>query len=226
MRCAQVTRLRRVGALALVLDDDSHHPPCLLAGLLAGRAAVAAAAGVPRRSVLAAARGWRVKSDLSWGVAASDYRHHVIDGWTIAEPYRVGVATGLGGYLFSPRALEGVDLMDYEGAPPEARLVDDIWMSGQLARAGVQRWVVPLPAAAAELPADTTSSLDRTMRQAGVTRGDANTRSIHFFADDWERSLWYLPGGQGGPRYKRWPSRLAIQTWTSLRERAMRWGWV
>lgn len=77
---------------------------------------------------------------------------HVTEGWRIAAPYRTGVATSGKGILLHPRAALGAfNLSDFGEAPGGAHFVDDIWLNGHLALAGVPRWVVPLPGEPADL---------------------------------------------------------------------------
>jgi hypothetical protein len=89
---------------------------------------------------------------------------HVIEGWRLAAPYQLGVATSGKGILLAPASLGGLNLSDFGDAPGGAHFVDDIWLNGHLAAAGVPRWVVPLPA----VPGDM-----QVGEPAGSTRGAA-----------------------------------------------------
>ena len=88
--------------------------------------------------------------------AALCFRGHVVAGrWKesravfgtrVSAPTRMDIVTGCGGILVKPRFFDGA-VFDYDGAPPSAFFVDDIWISGHLARRGVRRYLVPSPAA-------------------------------------------------------------------------------
>ncbi|PYL55263.1 MAG: hypothetical protein DMF29_03375 [Verrucomicrobia bacterium] len=100
----------------------------------------------------------------------------------IRETKRVAVITGTAGYFIQPRFFDSA-LWDYSSAPASAFYMDDIWISGCLARCGVEKYVVP------------ASSMMRTVReQSGtmtlydVPKGSvrSNTEVIRFFRDAWD----------------------------------------
>jgi hypothetical protein len=140
--------------------------------------------------------------DLSWGVAWDEVDRHVIAGYRLATPYRVGVLTANEGYLVLPRFFlppastpplaHAAPLLDGPSlARTPAHLVDDIWMAGSLAVARVPRLVVPLPAPPS---ADVTvvHTLETHMAAAGMDRGAANNAALGLFADAWRaEGLWY-----------------------------------
>ncbi len=82
--------------------------------------------------------------------------------------------------------------------PEECRLVDDIWMSGQLAARGVPRLVVPSDCAA--LDVSVQHPLDQLLAERGLSRARANDVALAHFRGAWEPGLWYQPGGEGTPR--------------------------
>ena len=66
-------------------------------------------------------------------VAASGWSVDRLKRQSTAKPGCVDIAQGFSGVLVDPRWLAGEDL----APPPEAWAVDDIWLSGQLARQGI-----------------------------------------------------------------------------------------
>jgi hypothetical protein len=100
----------------------------------------------------------------------------------IRETKRVAVITGTASYLIQPRFFD-VGLWDYSSAPASAFYVDDIWISGQLSRRGIEKYVVP------------ASSMMRSVREQSPTmtlydvpKGSvrSNTELLRFFRDTWE----------------------------------------
>ncbi|KAL4431316.1 hypothetical protein ABPG75_006572 [Micractinium tetrahymenae] len=216
---AEVARLRAApggGPLLLVCDDDFVHHPRLLETLLAGRQALLASGrqggassssgGGSRGSgseVAVGTRGYRVRPDFTWGVLPAEFDRHVTEGWRIASPYQTGVATSGKGILFHPQsALGAFNLSDFGEAPGGAHFVDDIWLNGHLAAAGVPRWVVPLPGEPADMQVNGDSPLDRRLARQQLSRWQANSDAIRFFQAAWEPGLLYRMGGAGGPRLR------------------------
>jgi len=153
-------------ATIVVVDDDVIYPRDFLETLLGWH-----------RRLPHAAIGYRGVA-LAAGTRFAELDHVFATG--IYDPARVDVLFGTWGYLLPPGVLpQGVH--DVDGAPEGLRWVDDVWVSGHLARAGVPRFVVP----ARRLPIETPSS----WRQAltfGVNRsGDNDERALKHFARDW-----------------------------------------
>ena len=102
-------------------------------------------------------------------------------GSRLRKAKRVAVITGCGSYLIQPRFFDSA-LWNYSDAPASAFYMDDIWISGNLDRRGVEKYVVP------------TSAMMRTARQqAGtmslhrVPRGRTyhNNEVVEYFRDTW-----------------------------------------
>lgn len=115
-------------ALVVALDDDVIYPRDYLETLLA----------VHRQHPRAALgwRGWRIEAD----VPPRRFRH--IWASAVKAPQPVDILLGWGGYLIPPGSLDNA-VFEYEGWPEAMRWVDDVWVSGHLARRGVARLVVP-----------------------------------------------------------------------------------
>ena len=137
----------------LYIDDDHSYCPDLVSTLVSYSNLETYA------NTAVGLRGWRVRSDLHWGVSPEEMQDHVADGWKLAEPFRVGVLTANEGYLIKPRFFLDVSKLEdhtldwSSGAPlldlhqlnaSAAHLVDDIWLNGHLSAQGIPRFVVPL----------------------------------------------------------------------------------
>ncbi|KIY48428.1 hypothetical protein FISHEDRAFT_58928 [Fistulina hepatica ATCC 64428] len=207
----------------IIVDDDHSYSPHLVSTLLqAHKAYPDAAVGF---------RGWRIRlfsPDLEWGVPSDEYDRHVIQGHMLAEPYRVGVLTANEGYLVVPRFFV-FNAISQNGRPIESEsisyetsaellnmlhlmsasghLADDIWMSGNLARQHVPRYVVPLPGPASVDVAH-TRRLDARLEAEGLSRTSVNGVALQRFSDAWiDEGIFYRfsrhaaskPPNHGGP---------------------------
>lgn len=153
-------------AVLIVVDDDVIYPRHFIEILLN-----------EHRRLRKAAFGFRGVR-LSQGVPFYALDHVFATG--ISEPAAVDVLFGTWGYLLPPRTL-GEAVHDFSGYAPQVRWVDDVWISGHLARAGVPRFVVR----ANELPLETPASF-RAALTAGINRsGENDETALKVFADDW-----------------------------------------
>jgi hypothetical protein len=100
----------------------------------------------------------------------------------IREVKRVAVITGTASYLIQPRFFDSA-LWDYSNAPASAFYVDDIWISAQLDRRGVEKYVVP-----ASRMMQSVRAQSGTMTLYHVPKGSvrSNTEVIKFFRDTWK----------------------------------------
>lgn len=167
-------------------------------------------------------RGWRIREDLQWGVGSDEYSDHVIEGWTLDDPYRASVLTANDGYLIFPRWFAGresgipdgsqqsaaglLDLAAMSSSP--AHLVDDIWMAGHLCVGRVPKFIVPLnigftgmsrrpkfylKTAVPSVDIARHPALEAHMAAEGRTRGEANNEALHLFEDAWrQEGLYYV----------------------------------
>lgn len=108
----------------------------------------------------------------------------------VQKPNQVAVITGCGSYLIQPRFFDSA-LWNYSEAPVSAFYMDDIWISGNLDRRGIEKYVVP------------ASAMMRTVRQQSgtmslhrVPRGRTyhNNETVEFFRDTWNvfSSRWTM----------------------------------
>ena len=111
-------------------------------------------------------------------------------GSRLRKAKRVAVITGCGSYLIQPRFFDSA-LWNYSDAPASAFYMDDIWISGNLDRRGVEKYVVP------------TSAMMRTTRQQAGTmslhrvpwgRTYHNNEVVEYFRDTWNvfSSRWTM----------------------------------
>jgi hypothetical protein len=165
------TLLEEPGACVVVVDDDVVYPRGFLAALLAGhRADPGAALGL---------RGVRLEPGVPFPALP-----HVLCS-ALPTPAPVDILFGTWGYLVPPGALAGA-VHDFSHAPEAVRWVDDVWISGHLARRGVRRVVLPTRGFPVETPASWTQALTD-----GPNRSGANDAvAIAYFDGDW--------GGQSG----------------------------
>lgn len=153
-------------AALIVVDDDVIYPRRFLEALLqTHRAHSGAAIGY---------RGVR----LQRGVRFADLEH--IFATSVAEATAVDVLFGTWGYLLPPRVLPDA-VHDLSSGPPELRFVDDVWISGHLARAGVPRLV----ARAGELPLETLMSYRAALTSGHNRSGHNDEVGLRFFSDAW-----------------------------------------
>ena len=111
-------------------------------------------------------------------------------GTRIREPRRVAVITGCGSYLIQPRFFDSA-LWDYARAPASAFYMDDIWISGQLDRRGVEKFAVPC-----SRMMRTVHRQARTMSLHRVPRGRTyhNNEVVKYFRETWNvfSSRWTM----------------------------------
>jgi hypothetical protein len=118
-------------------------------------------------------RGWTMPRSLRW----KDCRH--FKGTSISRPTSAEVINGCGGILVKPKFFTD-DFFDYDTAPRQAFFVDDIWISGNLAKRGIPRYVVPFNGYYAYLPS--LSTLFSSALNMGENRGGGNDEAVirHF----------------------------------------------
>jgi hypothetical protein len=100
----------------------------------------------------------------------------------LRQPEAVAVITGCGSYLVQPRFFDE-SLWDYSKAPEAAFYMDDIWISGWLARRCVKRYAVP-----ASMMMRSVWRQRRTLTLHDVPNGrqQNNNETIAFFRDSWD----------------------------------------
>lgn len=156
--------------LILALDDDNIYPTSFIETFqyYAVRMPFAALS----------LRGWHIPNSRRW----LDVRE--FKGTEIDVPVPTDVIQGCGGILVRPRFFTE-DIFDYSGAPPESFFVDDLWISGNLARRQVPRFVIPYSGAFVYCPSFATflgPGLDRTDNLTGKN----NDVMMDYFREYWQ----------------------------------------
>lgn len=158
----------RADTLIMVMDDDRIYPRDALATYLHYSAQLTGATLCFRGAAMPQSFDWRDAT--------------MIKGNELREPRRVAVVTGCGSYLIQP-GFFGEALWDYSKAPKAAFYMDDIWISGSLARRNVKRYAIP------------TSTMMRSVWRQRRTlslhdvpngRQHNNNETIAFFRDSWD----------------------------------------
>ena len=158
----------RAETLIMVVDDDRIYPRDAIESYLHF------AAQLPDAALCF--RGAAMPRSLDWHDAK------MVHGNRLREPRGVAVITGCGSYLLKPGFFDE-RLWDYSVAPAAAFYMDDIWISGWLARRGVARFVVP-----SSTRLRTVKEQARTMSLHEVPEGrQANNNAvISWFRDSWD----------------------------------------
>jgi hypothetical protein len=112
----------------IVVDDDQVYPRNLVENL------VEWSQRLPDAAICS--RGFRIPAEYDIENRDTIYGTHIRDS------ERIEIMQGSAGFLVRPRFFDA-SVFDYSDAPAEAFFVDDVWFAGQLARAGVDRYVAP-----------------------------------------------------------------------------------
>lgn len=124
----------RRDVLIVVVDDDTLYPSRVVeilvrwADMLGDQAAVAAS-------------GWPAATDLRSRHWTENY---LVYGVEVVAPHPVAVIRGNCGFAVRPSHFDQRLWTEMSSAPPGAVIMDDVWISGHLARRHVLKFVVPL----------------------------------------------------------------------------------
>ncbi|CAF1236015.1 unnamed protein product [Adineta ricciae] len=179
----------------LICDDDQYYHPYTVATLYHYSARYP-------KSILGF-RGWRVRQDLFWGVGGHhEIAYHIIESFYISQIYRVGVITANHAYLIRPSFFDEHIYDDFNKVSNDIRHVDDIWINGQASARNISRYVVP--SCCSHITVTRTHALEEYFGRNRMDRLTANNHALRWFADRWEKDLWYKFGGENAPRYRNW----------------------
>ncbi len=153
----------------LVVDDDNIYPPNFVETFLRW------SEHYPKAAL--GYRGHLVNHPVNWSTMGTLYGTHR------QAPALVDIVTGTWGILI-PGGLLGEEVFDYESYPPEAFYVDDIWFNGHLAKAGVERILIP----ASHPPVSTAGAYQRALGVEHNADGRHNETLLAFFEDYWSSS--------------------------------------
>ena len=154
--------------LIMVVDDDRVYPQDALEIFLHYHQQMPEAA--------LCFRGGLIPRNLVW------FMPKLFRASQIREIKRVAVITGTASYLIQPRFFDSA-LWDYSNAPASAFYMDDIWISAQLDRRGVKKYVVPASRMMRSVR-EQSGTLTLYHVPKGVTR--SNTEVIRYFRDTWK----------------------------------------
>jgi hypothetical protein len=153
-------------AAIIVVDDDVVYPPRFVETLLTAH-----------RVMPGTALGYRgVRLDRAQRFA--DLEH--LFATSVRDAVLVDVLFGTWGYLVPPGALDD-SVHNLAHSPEELRWVDDVWISGHLARRGIPRAIVR----ATEIPIETLNALRRSLTRGPNRSGLNDNLAIEAFLDDW-----------------------------------------
>jgi Glycosyl transferase family 2 len=155
-------------SLVMVVDDDRVYPRDALETYLHYNAQLPDAALCFRGAAMPRTFDWRDAT--------------MIKGNELREPHSVAVITGCGSYLIKPRFFDE-SLWDYSEAPQAAFYMDDIWISGWLARRKVKRYAVP---ASAMMRSVRRQRRTLSLHDVPAGRQHNNNQTIAFFRDNWD----------------------------------------
>src|SRR5262249_21379263 len=145
----------------VVVDDDVLYPNDLVGRLLEADARWYGAAAI-------CLRGWRIHRDLSWERSAL----------TVPKPGEdllVGIICGHGGYCVRSHQVNLDDLSNLARAPEDCWMMDDVWISAHLSRAGTTKRLIE-GSVRYKIPIEPALGGDRERR---------NDNALKWFGRDW-----------------------------------------
>jgi hypothetical protein len=163
-----------------VVDDDHLYPPNFIADL------EEAARAFPDAAF--AFSGWCVPEDLTDRATRlwSNLRMlppTPLRARRVTKPRAVDILQGCNGYLVRPTFFDLVALNNFSVAPPEARWVDDVWIS---LHCRAQKWLLPSKRVAYQSKLRTSfyrkNSLGLLNRGDGTDTGRHNSIVLRYFA--------------------------------------------
>lgn len=164
-------------ALLVVVDDDTLYPPRLLETLAAWSARLPDA--------VVSATGWPVTRNLRYPHWTENY---LVYGNELYAPHPVSIIRGNCGFAVRARFFDEALWTTMAAAPPGATVMDDVWISGHLARRKIPRFVVPFDAdqftRAAQL--ENVITLDANLGTGVKDRKAANEAGLAHFRSDWD----------------------------------------
>ena len=144
-----------------------------------------------------------MRQDLFWGVGGhQEIAYHIIESFYISQIYRVGVITANHAYLIRPSFFDEHIYEDFNKVSNDIRHVDDIWINGQASARNISRYVVP--SCCSHITVTRTHALEEYFGRNRMDRLTANNHALRWFADSWEKDLWYKFAGENAPRYRNW----------------------
>ena len=125
--------------LVIVVDDDQIYPKDLVANYITNEETFS--------DMAMTLSGWKVPKSFNHSDKDQQYggivRFYRKDN-SVKEPQRVDCLQGAASFAVKPRFFSE-HVFDFQSAPEEAFFVDDIWISGNLARTNTPVYVIPGP---------------------------------------------------------------------------------
>ena len=170
-------------ALLVVVDDDTLYPPRLLETF----------ASWSRRFPDAAvsATGWPVTRSLRYPHWTENY---LVYGNELVAPHPVSVVRGNCGFAVKAKFFDERLWTEMARAPAGATVMDDVWISGHLARRRVKRYVVPFDADqyTSDPRLENVVTLDSNLGKGVSNRAAANEAGLNYFRGAWD-VVWDPP---------------------------------
>ena len=170
-------------ALLVVVDDDTLYPPRLLETF----------ASWSRRfpDAVVSATGWPVTRTLRYPHWTENY---LVYGNELVAPHPVSVVRGNCGFAVKAKFFDERLWEEMPRAPPGATVMDDVWISGHLARRRVKRFVVPFDADqyTSDPRLENVVTLDSNLGKGVSNRAAANEAGLTYFRGAWD-VVWDPP---------------------------------
>ena len=199
--------------IIITVDDDYFYTPRLIETLVENYHTLN---NDDENKAAVSIMGYRINQDKTWGAdlkapnwfSFSEFSYYFVRGFRIRKPYRVSVTTGSGGVCFNAKWFKKVNISNFDGAPTNSPLLDDIWLNGILSGIGVKRFVVPINDVSTSIVRESIidSSLDKIISSDvlnhNAKRYQSNNEMIAYFDDAFTReNVWYVLGGETHPEY-------------------------
>ena len=157
-------RFKNTNQLIVIVDDDMYYAPNLIEDL------ITAEKKSDGKKVFCI-NGFKVPEDLQSASRPSDKAIK-------AGSQKVAVIEGCGGYTLRPGFVSAEELCDLTNAPKRAHFDDDIWLSGHLSRAQIEKF---------QIPTGKRKSLVNTIESAiSGDRAQLQTDVMKHFKSDWK----------------------------------------
>ena len=170
-------------ALLVVVDDDTLYPPRLLETF----------ASWSRRfpDAVVSATGWPVTRSLRYPHWTENY---LVYGNELVAPHPVSVVRGNCGFAVKAKFFDAKLWEEMARAPAGATVMDDVWISGHLARRHIKRYVVPFDADqyTSDPRLENVVTLDSNLGKGVSNRAAANEAGLNYFRGAWD-VVWDPP---------------------------------
>lgn len=162
-------RFKNSNQLIVIVDDDMYYSSRLIEDLIT-------AENNSGGKKVFCINGFKVPANLQSASRPSDKALK-------SGSQKVAVIEGCGGYTLRPSFVSPEILIDLTHAPPRAHFDDDIWLSGHLSRAQIEK---------IQIPTGKRKSLINTIESAiSGDRAQLQTEVMEYFKSDWKSDEIY-----------------------------------